>query len=127
MLLTKDLMGRVGLFFYAEQHWLIHTCSFRQAEEHNGFLNYPFSHEVIWEQLYFKKYHTDFDFYPRGRIIYDRQSKTYRVFHDICIKTEAAQFITAYSPERVLLLLDEHYQCHQCNRNYIHITRIAES
>lgn len=127
MAAIESLVGRVGLFFYADKQWLLHTCSFRQAEKSGGFVNYPYSHETVWELLYFRRYRTDFDFYPRGRVIFDVPRNTYRIFYDGCIESEVNQLSEAYSPEHVLLLRDEHYQCSRCHANYIHIPRAAET
>lgn len=124
MVSVTSLINKVGIFFVVPNNILLHTCSLEKAQKYGSFLNYPLSHEAVWERLYLRKYHTDFDFYPRGRIIYDLSDQTYRIFHDGCIEHAAKELAAAYQAGHAILLRDEHYQCHGCNKEYVHIERI---
>ena len=78
----------VLLFFYIpnQKNFLIHKCENNEAEKYGDFLNYPDSHMEIWDKYYYKKYKVDFDYYPRGRVVYNLSEDTYYIYHDICIK-----------------------------------------
>ncbi len=106
----------VGVFFIVNGKTLLHTCGHDQAEVYGMFLNYPLSHDEVWRKEHRKQYAVDFDYYPRGRILYDMEHNITRIFHDRCIENEAINIASDY--EFVELLLDEHYQCHQCHAKY---------
>ena len=65
----------VLLFFYIqnskENQFLIHKCENEEAELYGDFLNFPESHMDIWDKYYKKQYKVDFDYYPRGRVVYN--------------------------------------------------------
>lgn len=64
---------QVGLFFLVSGELLLHRCFLEKAEVYGDFINYPYSHDEIWEKHYREKYQVDFDFYPRGRIVYNKK------------------------------------------------------
>ena len=49
----------------------MHKCENGEAEKYGDFLNYPKSHMEIWDKYYYSKYHVDFDYFPRGRVVYN--------------------------------------------------------
>ena len=109
----------VCLFFYVHGEFLIHGCTLDEAEEYGDFLVYPDSHFELWEKNYEEKYGVDFDFFPRGRVAYNKKEKKYWMYYDSCIGGEVQVLIDAYYDGEVLLKYDEHYQCHQCCVNYM--------
>lgn len=115
------LLGHVGIFFCVKGEVLLHTCPFDMAEVYGEFLNFPQSHAEVWERAYQRRYHVDFDYFPRGRIIYNTVRQAYSVYYDACAAREAKKLAERLQPAAVHLLRDEHYQCHQCNRYYEHI------
>ena len=110
--------GDVCLFFYVNGRFLLHSCPLEDAEHYGDYLIYPKSHYEIWSEHYEKRYHGDFDFYPRGRITYRKSDQTYRIYYDRCIGDEIFILIDAYYGGNVMPEYDEHYQCHQCNQDY---------
>ena len=114
-----SLSDCAGIFFSAGSELLLHLCSFEKASRYGEFLNYPISHDDIWETLYQKKYHVDFDYYPRGRIIYSCSDDRYIIYYDKCAKNVALTLKEAFNSCNVELSLDEHYQCHACNVDYV--------
>lgn len=69
----------------------------------------------------------DYDYYPRGRVIYDTKNDTYNIFIDKCInKNDIIEEIISeyYLPKDKVKITDndEHYKCHLCNDNYSIIT-----
>lgn len=111
-----------GLFFYVDGKFLVHRCEMKGGETYGNFVGYPKSHLEIWERNYLQKYHVDFDYYPRGRFIYDREVMMHRVYRDLCIPDEILEkMIKSCIGEKYLLLEDDHYQCHLCNPEYAEI------
>lgn len=110
--------GAVCLFFYINDHFLFHSCPLEKAETYGDYLIYPESHFDIWVKHYEKHYQVDFDFYPRGRVIYRKSDQTYRIYYDRCIGDEIFILIDAYYGGNVTLEYDEHYQCYRCNKEY---------
>lgn len=112
----------VNLFFKVKDKYLIHECSNLEALKYGDFLNYPESHFDIWNKYYYDKYYKEFDYYPRGRVIYNIKEKIYYIYHDNCIKEdELNEIIDKYKDKDYKVLLDEHYSCHNCNKDYVDI------
>ena len=109
----------VGIFFVVNNQVLIHNCELSEAEKYGDFLNYPESHMEIWDKYYYKKYKVDFDYFPRGRIIYNLKEKTYYIYYDKCLENDIKNLNIIPENENVKLLKDFHYQCHKCNKNYV--------
>lgn len=112
----------VNLFFKVKDNFLIHECSNLEALKYGDFLNYPVSHFDIWNKYYKKRFMTDFDYYPRGRVIYNIKDKCYYIYHDKCINEKELKIIVdKYKDKNYKILLDSHYSCHRCNKDYIDI------
>lgn len=117
----SSLIGRVGIFFLANGGLLLHTCPFVEALSYGDFLNYPFSHDDVWMKHYQAVYKVDFDYWPRGRIIYNTKTGVYTVFYDSCMAKQISPLVQSLGNQKVVLKKDEHYQCHQCNPHYAFI------
>ena len=78
MIIKKNgvIINMVNLFFKVNNKFLIHKCENEVAEKYGDFLNFPESHMEIWEKFYAKKYHVDFDYFPRGRVVYNINEKS---------------------------------------------------
>ncbi len=109
----------VGLFFVVKNQLLLHSCELSQAEKYGDFLNYPESHMEIWDKFYQKKYKVDFDYFPRGRIIYNLKEETYYIYYDKCLEDSIKNLNIIPKDKKVKLLHDFHYKCHKCNKNYV--------
>ena len=109
----------VGIFFVVKGNLLMHNCSLDNAEKYGDFLNYPKSHMEIWDEYYYSKYKVDFDYYPRGRIIYNVKEQKYYIYYDKCLENDIKNLGIIPENEDVKLLKDYHYQCHKCNPNYV--------
>ena len=110
----------VCLFFFVEGEFIVHRCGLCDAEEYGDFLIFPGGHFEIWEEHYAKKYNVEFDYYPRGRVAYNKKTETYQILYDRCIEGDIQNFVdTYYKAQRTALGYDEHYQCHKCNENYV--------
>lgn len=108
----------VNLFFFVKGKFLIHSCKNQDAEKYGDFLNYPKSHMDIWEENYYKIYRVDFDFFPRGRVVYNLKEECYYIYHDKCI-TDLSEILQKYQGLNYKICTDFHYQCHKCNKGYI--------
>lgn len=108
----------VNLFFFVNGKFLVHKCENEQAEKYGDFLNYPQSHMEIWDKYYQKKYHVDFDFYPRGRVVYNIKEDCYYIYHDKCIN-DLSEILKDYKDFNFKITQDFHYQCKKCNKNYV--------
>lgn len=108
----------VNSFFFVNNKFLIHKCTNEEAEKYGDFLNYPESHFDIWEKHYSTKYHVDFDYFPRGRVVFNIKENCYYIYHDKCI-TNLSEIIKEYKNENYKVSLDFHYQCKNCNKNYV--------
>ena len=86
---STSLEGFVGLFFVTSDGLLLHTCTIENGEPYGDFVNYPESHDAVWQREYLRKYHVDYDFFPRGRIIFNRVTDVYKLFYDLCANAEA--------------------------------------
>ena len=113
------LDGVIGLFFVVNGKLLLHTCHLDDGEPYGDFINYPESHDAIWQRKYAHSYGVDFDYFPRGRIIYNRIENVYLLYHDPCVASEAEYLHGRYLQGICIIELDEHYQCHKCNKHYV--------
>jgi len=110
--------GRVGLFFVVDGQILLYSCPLDEAVRYGEFLDYPFSHDAVWRRALRGKYGVDFDYYPRGRIIYNMPAHRYTVYHDRCCQLAARLIVRDYPKGIADSAHDEHYQCHRCNPRY---------
>lgn len=113
------LDNHVGLFFIVRNELLLHSCELAEAEPYGNFLNYSFSHDKVWRENYQKKYRVDFDYYPRGRIVYNKAEQCYILYYDGCIENEAKDMQNRFSDRTCQISRDEHYQCHMCCDGYV--------
>lgn len=117
--LPDKLENRVGLFFVVNEELLLHSCTLEEAELYGIFANYPLSHDKVWRTKYQRKFGVDFDYFPRGRIVYNKEKQLYLLYYDSCIEEEAKQMQKLFPEGRCILSRDEHYQCHSCNHGYV--------
>ena len=109
----------VGLFFVVNNKLLLHSCTLEEAEKYGDFLNYPESHMQIWDKYYYNKYKVDFDYFPRGRIIYNIKENIYYIYYDKCLEDSIREMNLIKENKNVKYLKDIHYKCSNCNKNYI--------
>lgn len=114
----KMSLDGVGLFFCVEGEFLWHMVSLESAEHYGDFLVGSESHFEVWENWYHDFYQVDYDYYPRGRVVYRKSDGTYLVYYDRCIEDEVKMQLDTVG-SRVVFLTEEHYQCHKCNKNYV--------
>ena len=115
--------GYVGLFYFINDDIFPHTCNLLNAVQYGDFLTYPKSHDYIWRCDYYNKYFVDFDYYPRGRVVYNQKIKLFTVYIDKDLNKLKliTKIIQSFKIDEDIYKIDydEHYQCHKCNKNYI--------
>lgn len=110
----------VGLFFYINEKFIISKTELENAEVYGDFLVHDKSHFEVWEKSFRKMYRVDFDYYPRGRFVYDMTANKYIVYTDRCILPIVEEKVKLHSGVNVSVELDEHYQCKKCNKYYFY-------
>ena len=110
-----------ALFFCVDGELLFHSCAVSEGEVYGKFVNFPHSHDSIWRKHYARKYGVDFDYYPRGRVVYRSDDNTYLIYYDRCMETHIHKVIVKYEGKNFITEYDFHYQCHECNEGYVMI------
>lgn len=105
------------MFFKVKDKFLVHKCENDEAEKYGDFLNYPESHMEVWDKHYYSKYRVDFDYFPRGRVVYNLKENCYYIYHDKCIE-DLSEILEDYTNENYKICTDFHYQCRKCNKFY---------
>ncbi len=115
------MKNMICLYFYVNGKFLVHGCSLEQAENYGDCLTYPESHFNIWIKNYEDKYGVEFDWFPRGRVVYRKSTDTFEILYDKCISEQIGEFAKEYydNDKNVIFNLDDHYVCHMCNPDYI--------
>ena len=117
--------AKVGIFFVIQKHLLIDVVSLAQGELYGDAINFS-GHFEYWEALnptneieqLFKSH--AYDYYPRGRVVYFNQNKSFKLYADRCIsKDEIKKIVIAFQLTKHQLARDEHYQCAICNPDYL--------
>ncbi len=114
----------VGLFFYVDGNFAFAGCSLSKAETYGDFLIFPEGHYDTWEHYSYLKYtkagmEVDYDYYPRGRVVYRKSDDTFIIYHDKCVTDVINRISDRYEGYNYKLELDEHYCCHMCNADYV--------
>lgn len=109
---------KVGLFFYVDGKYYVSQCEFEKGEKYGDYIVQDKSHFGIWEKYLQNKYKVDFDYYPRGRFVYDTVNSKYIVYTDKCILDDIRRRSGKYKNVSVDIELDEHYKCSRCNLEY---------
>jgi hypothetical protein len=115
----------VGIFFLVHGKVVFDATPLEQAELYGDSLGFS-GHYDYWEALMpqspaeqlFKS--RDYDYFPRGRVVYFMKSKRFRLYADPCLKKADLETIAAtfHLPD-YQLARDEHYQCAHCNPGYV--------
>jgi len=134
--LSDDRKGQrtpaVGPFFTVKGCLFYAAVSLENAEKYGDFLINPLSHDEIWEKSLAGIFHVDYDYYPRGRVVYNKAEDKYVIYTDRCADerpnedalpylnwTDAIKAVYGLTQVSCVTAYDEHYQCHHCNGNYV--------
>ena len=121
---SRSIAPKVGLFFYVEGRFAFSGCELSEAETYGDFLIFPESHFDVWNKHNYLqarniKKKVDYDYYPRGRVVYRISDETFIIYYDKCVENDIHRLARVYKDWKVLFELDEHYCCHGCNTNYV--------
>lgn len=113
--------------FY-EQTILSDSCPINNADTYGEFKICNTDHYSYWKKIQKASSRlkiVDYDFYPRGRVVYNTKTNKYHIILDKCIQGENTidLIIDEFKLPRkdVIIMSDEHYKCHRCNKNYVNI------
>ena len=67
-----------------------------------------------------------YEYWPRGRVIYDTKERRYFIYLDVCIQdkeTIRKKIIKVFALEKENITWggDSHYLCHRCNPDFVDI------
>ena len=122
----------VGIIYFINGELYIDGTPVREAEHYGEFLIHSKDHYTYWEEelsssrspIHLLAKNKDYDYYPRGRVVYNTVGDRIFVYLDRCIINDEE------SVKKILSMMhlpktkseisgDEHYQCAKCNRNYV--------
>ena len=112
---------QLGIFWLIRDRLVIESAPLIQAEAYGDDLTYGHSHIDVWKQLQLQKkvpVESEYDEYPRGRMVYHPRSSEFMLLADRCILERegvVAKLKQALRlPEPVKLERDAHYRCWIC-------------
>lgn len=136
MKLKESRSPNVGPFYVIDGVVYADTDDIREVNTSPvGFKDSNNGHYDYWRSLqkYFPEYRkVDYDYYPRGRVVYNTKDDKYYLYADKCILKDQ-KLIDAIEDElnlpydKVVAGDDEHYQCHECSEDYIGIFENIDS
>lgn len=118
---------KVGIFFKVENQFLIDAVPVSKGEPYGEAIQYG-GHYDFHEQLVpvtpleFRFKARDYDFHPRGRVVYFPSSNLTRIYIDKCLgKEDTKQLLVLFdlSTSQIEIAMDEHYCCACCNKFYV--------
>lgn len=134
MVIKESYSPEVGPFYVIDNVVFVDTEEVRDLEVGpGGFKDSDNTHYDYWSvlrRLYPELRNVDYDYYPRGRVVYSSKEDKYYVYLDKCLKN--MKNINSILSElklptrKVEISDDEHYQCHNCNENYANISENIE-
>ena len=119
----------IGPFFYIQGKVYTAGCKITEGTENvAGKVDGPNSHVRLYASLRPKLKLTaamhSYEYWPRGRVVYDKAKDKFEISLDACIKDKEsiqAKIIKAFHLEGTAISwgLDGHYLCHRCNPDFI--------
>jgi len=117
----------VGIFFIVNGNVIFDNVSLEQGEHYGETIGFS-GHYDYWQTLIPKnsdeklfKSH-EYDYFPRGRVVYFMKSNSFRLYADHCLKKADIEKVASLFHLPIYeLARDQHYQCAVCNSEYIDI------
>ena len=116
---------KVGIFFFINGVFIFDSVPLEQGELYGDTIGFS-GHSDFWERIVpqnstenlFKNH--DYDYFPRGRVVYFQRLKRFKLYADSCMKHADIEKLGAiFELPSYQLARDEHYQCASCNQNYV--------
>lgn len=117
----------VGIFFKVTGSFLIDSVRLEAAEpygdaiQYGGHYNFHEKCKPSTVQEHRFRLH-DYDYYPRGRVVYLPKRNIYILYIDPCLTYDDVQQIInlfGLDGQHVEVADDEHYRCSGCNASYL--------
>ena len=130
MILTESLIPEVGPFYVIDGVVYPDSEPVRDIEvSPSGHKDSNNTHYDFWkfmQRLYPELRNIDYDYYPRGRVVYNSKEDTYNLFIDKCLNNmkDIRNIISELNlpMKKVKVDFDEHYQCYNCDADYVNIS-----
>lgn len=127
-IINESVSPSVGPFYVIGTRIVSAGSPIRDVMEINGFKDSDNSHYKLWKALQrnnssLRRF--DYDYMPRGRVVYNTQTREFSIIIDKDITKEDVRNIAdkfGIPSGRYTVLNDEHYKCHLCNPEYVNIT-----
>lgn len=123
----RNVTPKVGIFFKIDNVYLVDAVPLAEGEpygaaiQYGGHYDFHESYEPSTPNGRRFKAH-DYDYYPRGRVVYFPQNNTYILYTDPCLTSEDLRKIIILldlNGQSVEFVEDEHYRCAHCNKCYL--------
>ncbi|MGL5378537.1 hypothetical protein [Clostridium sp.] len=114
-------MNRIGVFFYVEGKIISEQYKLQEGMQQGVFISPPEGHDRVWRRAHGDTTQKSYDFWPRGRVAYNTNSKQFVMYHDECLEQftlNQIREIFEISSEQVRYVKDEYYTCHQCIKKF---------
>ena len=107
----------IGPFFYIRGKLVYNACPLAGGREQAGRLDNSYGHDRLYDD-YFKT--GEYIYYPRGRVVWDKQKSRSIIYIDPCINCEnvLSKIIEDYVVE-----YDDHYHCKNCIGDLFNIAK----
>ena len=119
------IQPKVGIFFLINGAFLFDLVLLDQGELYGDTIGFS-GHYDFWERIVpqntterlFKSH--DYDYFPRGRVVYFQKIKRFKLYADSCMKhADIEKVVATFELPTYQIARDEHYQCASCNQDYV--------
>jgi hypothetical protein len=118
---------KVGIFFKIENQFLTDAVPIADGEPYGEAVQYGGHydfHELLIPATPFERRFKarDYDFYPRGRVVFFPATNLFRLYIDPCLAQDDIKRLTELfelTAAQIEIATDEHYRCARCNKNYV--------
>lgn len=117
----------VGIFFKVLNDFLVDAVDLEKGEPYGEAIqfggHYDFHVNFVPSTPNERRFKThDYDYYPRGRVVFFPKKSHFILYTDTCLKPEDLSRITqlfGLGGQTVEVAEDEHYRCSSCNKFYM--------
>lgn len=114
--------SQIGLFYYVNGEFLFHGIDVEKSLDYIGGKNdcrYRHSYYEIWNSYHRENFQVDFDYYPRGKVTYDKNADLFCITYEECIpEIEIGKLLIHYPEKNVIFNKSTHTKCHICSGSY---------
>jgi len=117
---------KVGIYFKVSEGFLIDAVpvdageAYGEAVGHSG--HYDFHENLCPSESLERRFKAhDYDYYPRGRVVYFPERKVFTLYFDPCLTPDdisQVKILFGLEGQAVEVADDEHYRCAKCNKHY---------